>query len=308
MKFSSFFSFGSGLLVTSLLLTSAINASDMTSVEQEAWLQSIREVWAEEDSEFKNSPTSPLAGVSRFEISDTGTAFFVEKGGQLGWSPERGDRAEFSLTRNEDQWVWTGLADSVSLAREGEELSSGSTLAPGDRLKAGRFTIEVYPSADSINALVFDPDTERLREFKTLDRFEANPKFVVNSKMARFETPEQQDLITARQQFKKQYRYAKLHFEIDDVEHELTAYKHALEGEGSDILFVPFSDKTNGRYSYGGGRYLMVEEPSEGDEILIDFNLVTNPLCSYATIYNCIVPTTENRLRIAIEAGVKKYH
>ena len=78
--------------------------------------------------------------------------------------------------------------------------------------------------------------------------------------------------------------------------------------KGSNVLFIPFTDKTTGKVSYGGGRYLIVEEPPESDEILIDFNLVTNPLCSYATIYNCIVPTTENRLRIAIEAGVKKYH
>jgi len=50
----------------------------------------------------------------------------------------------------------------------------------------------------------------------------------------------------------------------------------------------------------------MVNEPPEGDEIFIDFNLVTNPLCSYADIYNCIVPTPENRLPVAILAGVKK--
>ena len=53
---------------------------------------------------------------------------------------------------------------------------------------------------------------------------------------------------------------------------------------------------------------MIVDEPQEGNEVPIDFNLVINPLCSYASIYNCIVPTRENKLPIAILAGVKKYH
>ena len=80
--------------------------------------------------------------------------------------------------------------------------------------------------------------------------------------------------------------------------------KNAL---GSNVLFIPFTDKTSGKYTYGGGRYLIVDEPAEGDEILIDFNLVINPLCSYADIYHCIVPPRENKLNIAILAGVRKY-
>jgi uncharacterized protein (DUF1684 family) len=302
------FKLGFYLLAASLFLTSGISANSIETGDQEEWLQSVHESWAKEDSEYKNSPTSPLAGTSRFEISETNTVYFAEKDGELGWSLEQTGQPAFSLINSEGQWNWTGLQADVSLTREDEDVPSGSFLTAGDKLRTGRFTVEFYPSEDAITALVFDPNTQRLGEFKTLDRFEANPKFALTAKIARFETPEQLDLITARQRFKKQYRYAKLQFEIDGTELELTAYKHALEGEGSDLLFIPFTDKTTGKYSYGGGRYLMVDEPREGDEVLIDFNLVTNPLCSYASIYNCIVPTRENKLPIAILAGVKKYH
>jgi uncharacterized protein (DUF1684 family) len=296
------------LLSASLLLTSGTSANDIVTGDQEEWLKSVHESWAKEDSAYKNSPTSPLAGTSRFEISEINTVYFAEKEGQLEWSPEQADQSAFSLINSEGQWKWTWLDKEVNLTREGKDIPSGSFLAAGDKLRTGRFTVEFYPSEDAITALVFDPNTQRLGEFKTLDRFEANPKFALTAKIARFETPEQLDLITARQRFKKQYRYAKLQFEIDGTELELTAYKHALEGEGSNVLFIPFTDKTTGKYSYGGGRYLMVDEPREGDEVLIDFNLVTNPLCNYASIYNCIVPTRENKLPIAILAGVKKYH
>ena len=302
------FRFGFFFLATGLFLTTAVNANTMAVEDQEAWLKSIHEAWTEEDGEFKNSPTSPLAGTSRFEISEVNTVYFAEKDGQLGWSEDETVQPMFSLIKTGSQWTWTGLVADISLAREGIALPSGSFLSAGDISKAGRFTIEFYPSEKSVTALVFDPNTQRLKEFKTLERFEANAKFALIAKIVKFETPERLDLVTARGRYKKQYRYAKLKFKIDGKELELTAYKHALEGEGSDSLFIPFTDKTTGKFSYGGGRYLIVDEPREGNEVPIDFNLVINPLCSYATIYNCIVPTRENKLPIEILAGVKKYH
>lgn len=308
MMIFRFFRPGFFFLFTILFLIIGVNANSFASEDQEAWLKQIHESWAEEDSEFKNSPTSPLAGTSRFEISEINTVYFAEKDGQLGWSLEPTDHPMFSLINTGGKWKLTQLEAEVSLARQGKAMSSGTFLTAGDTVKAGRFTVEFYPSEEAITALVFDPNTQRLKEFKTLDRFEANSKFALTAKIVKFETPEHLDLITALQRFKKQYRYAKLQFEIDGKELELTAYKYALEGEGSTTLFIPFTDKTSGKYSYGGGRYLMVDEPGESGEVLIDFNLVINPLCSYATIYNCIVPTRENKLPIAILAGVKKYH
>ena len=302
------FRLGLCLLATVLFLTSNSSAHDIVNTDQDEWLKTIHASWAKEDSEFKNSPTSPLAGASRFEISEIKSVFFAEKDGQLEWFPEQVDQSVFSLINNDGQWKWTGLSEAAKFIKKDKEMPSGSVVSAGDKLSAGRFTVSLYPSEVAINALVFDPDTQRIKEFKTLDRFEANQKFALTAKIVKFENPEQLDLITGLQRFKKQYRYAKLQFEIDGTALELTAYKHALEGEGSNNLFIPFTDKTTGKYSYGGGRYLMAEESMESDEIPIDFNLVINPLCTYAAIYNCIVPTRENKLPIAILAGVKKYH
>ena len=200
------------------------------------------------------------------------------------------------------------MSAEVTCMREGENTSSGSYLLAGDVFKTGRFSVEVYPSENQITALVFDANSQQVKDFNTLERFEPDSRFAVTANIVKFESPEQVDLITGLQRIKERFKYAILEFEIDGVELELTAYKYALEGEHSDVLFVPFTDKTTGKYSYGGGRYLSVVEPEEGAEVAIDFNLVTNPLCAYTPIYNCIVPTRENRLPIAILAGEKKYH
>ncbi len=296
------------LFIATLVFASSVGANNITSEAQESWLASVHESWAEQDNEFKNSPTSPLAGAARYEINETEPVYFAENDGELGWSLEPGEQSEFSLVLSEKEWKWTDLSAEVSGMREGENISSGSALQAGDVLKTGRFSVAVYPGENQITALVFDATSQKVKDFTTLERFEANDRFAVTANIVRFESPEQVDLITGLQRIKERYKYAILEFEIDGVEHELTAYKYALQGEHSDVLFVPFTDKTTGKYSYGGGRYLSVEEPGEGTEVLIDFNLVTNPLCAYTAIYNCIVPTRENKLPIAIRAGEKKYH
>ncbi|MBT8073446.1 MAG: nuclear transport factor 2 family protein, partial [Xanthomonadales bacterium] len=87
-------------------------------VDQGAWLQSVHAAWAEEDDEFKNSPTSPLAGTLRFEINETGTVYFAENAGQLEWLLEPADQAAFSVLNSDGQWTWSSLAADTSLVRD----------------------------------------------------------------------------------------------------------------------------------------------------------------------------------------------
>ena len=303
-----YFEPGFCLLTASLMLASSAVANNTVTAQQESWQTSVYEAWAEQNDEFKNSPTSPLAGTSRFEISEADTVYFSEKDGELRWSPEQGDQSKFSLVMADDNWKWTDLSGDVNGLRGDEKISSGSLLQASDILQSGRFSIALYPSENKITALVFDADSRAVKDFEKLARFEANPSFAVTAKIEKFEVPEAIELVTGRQQFKQRFKYAKLKFKIDGTDLELTAYKYALEGEHSKMLFMPFTDKTSGKHSYGGGRYLVVDEPEKGNEIEIDFNLVTNPLCAYAAIYNCIVPTRENKLSIKILAGEKKYH
>ncbi len=86
------------------------------------------------------------------------------------------------------------------------------------------------------------------------------------------------------------YQYLKL---LDDPSHK-------------DDLFLPFADLTNGLSTYGSGRFLELKIP-EGDELIIDFNMAFNPLCAYNPKYSCPIPPAENRLKVAIKAGMKNY-
>ena len=105
----------------------------------------------------------------------------------------------------------------------------------------------------------------------------------------------------------KYLRWGRASFTIDNQPQQLACL---LKADGKDTtLFVPFTDKTNGFDTYGGGRYLDAPKPKPNDqEITLDFNAAYNPYCAYNSDYACPVPPADNRLQVAIKAGEKSFH
>jgi len=102
---------------------------------------------------------------------------------------------------------------------------------------------------------------------------------------------------------KRYVRYGKFRFTLEGKDLTLELYKSI----GSDAIFIPFYDKTNRRETYEGGRYLDSEILMPGYQIIIDFNLAYNPSCAYNEKFVCVLPLEENRLKIEIRAGEKKF-
>ncbi len=71
-------------------------------------------------------------------------------------------------------------------------------------------------------------------------------------------------------------------------------------------LFFVFRDRTAGRTTYGAGRFLKSDMPS-GGKVTLDFNEAYNPPCAFTPYATCPLPTPDNRLPIAIEAGELNY-
>ncbi len=73
---------------------------------------------------------------------------------------------------------------------------------------------------------------------------------------------------------------------------------------GDGRLFFVFADRTSGKATYGGGRFLYADAPHEG-RVVLDFNRAYNPPCALNGHVVCPTAPPENRLRIAVEAGEK---
>jgi len=75
---------------------------------------------------------------------------------------------------------------------------------------------------------------------------------------------------------------------------------------GDGALFFVFSDRTNARETYGGGRFLYAPAPSNG-VVQLDFNRAYNPPCAFTEFATCPLPPAQNRLAIAVRAGELRY-
>lgn len=98
---------------------------------------------------------------------------------------------------------------------------------------------------------------------------------------------------------------AKLHFKLNGAEQQLEVYENQeLKKSGVTYNFIPFNDLTNGKDTYGGGRYLDIE-PIAGDKMIIDFNYAYQPYCAYNHNYSCPIPPAVNKMQVEIKAGEK---
>lgn len=71
-------------------------------------------------------------------------------------------------------------------------------------------------------------------------------------------------------------------------------------------LFFVFSDRTAGKLTYGGARFLYADMPKDG-KLTLDFNLAENPPCAITPHVVCPLAPPENRLRLEITAGEQKF-
>lgn len=147
-----------------------------------------------------------------------------------------------------------------------------------------------------------------LKKFKKHEFFPVDLKYRVEAKLTL--TPETSFApMKATQSLVQDYRvYGTATFTIDGEEYSLPVYqsKNLLNNpKYPRYLFLPFGDLTNGTETYGGGRYLNLQAPEEGDVLVIDFNKAYSPYCAYNPRYSCPLIPEENQLAVAIRAGVK---
>ena len=151
---------------------------------------------------------------------------------------------------------------------------------------------------------------EDLKTFHSLEYYPANEKFFVVAKFIRTENEQPFEMKTSTDRKPVYVKYGEAHFSIVGQVFQLNLYRNielSKKEQYKDYLFLPFSDLTCGNESYIGGRYIDMKIP-KGDTIVIDFNTAYNPYCAYSYKYSCPKVPLENDLKIAVRAGVKKFH
>lgn len=174
---------------------------------------------------------------------------------------------------------------------------------------AGDLYIEeiITHRADKENFMKKSEDSPFIKQntpFNGLRYFDPSADFVINARFEKLTNPEKVTLQTSDGKEKTYLKYATATFRRDNETQQLLLLKPV---DMEDYLFVPFTDATSASATYGGGRYLEVEEPTRSKTVTLDFNKAYNPYCAYVDGYSCPFPPKENHLSLAIEAGEKDY-
>ncbi len=182
------------------------------------------------------------------------------------------------------------------------------------KLEVGYYTDSIEAERKKDDAYFADSATsplekDSLKDFHGLDwypvkyNYRIRGLFVVDTVTPVFEMATN----TAR---KPEYRiYGHVTFKIHDTLCKLTVYQNIKlknDPRWGHVLFIPFRDLTNGVTTHAAGRYLDMEKPVS-DSVILDFNTAYNPYCAYADRWSCPLVPPENRLPVAVRAGVKEY-
>jgi uncharacterized protein (DUF1684 family) len=145
-------------------------------------------------------------------------------------------------------------------------------------------------------------------EFSPLKYYDPDPEFVFKSKLYEYNQKDTVIIFGTKGEERKTIRYGYVKLNYNGKEYKVNVYEGSTD-TGEKYYSIWFTDKTTGEETYGVGRYIDFEmNPDKNFVYTIDFNLAYNPYCAYSPDYSCAIPTKEDHIDLAIEAGEKNFH
>ncbi|HEV2856044.1 MAG TPA: DUF1684 domain-containing protein [Thermoanaerobaculia bacterium] len=209
------------------------------------------------------------------------------------------------LTREGDK-VRLTVEPGVALTADGKPATSGMEVQADvsgkpTMLELGSLKFYVIKRGDRLGVRIKDRQSPVLASFKGLDNYPIRPEWRI---VARFEPYKDKKIPIANivGQVEDSVSPGAVVFDWKGKTYRIDA----LEGSPEGGLFLVFGDKTNGRETYGAGRFLDTDPPKDG-KVVVDFNTAYNPPCAFTAFATCPLPPRQNKLAVAVEAGEKSF-
>jgi hypothetical protein len=149
------------------------------------------------------------------------------------------------------------------------------------------------------------------KELKYVRFYEVNESYNIEATFEKIIDEKGFSMQTHNGVIKHYFIYGKANFVLNQQPQTLFIYQSEKlkTKEGfEDYLFIPFTDETNYKETFGGGRYLDFKIADiQNNKLIIDFNKSYNPYCAFKEGYSCPIPPKENDLKIRVEAGEKLF-
>ncbi len=175
-------------------------------------------------------------------------------------------------------------------------LVSDATGAP-TVLASGPVLFHIIDRSGELFLRVRDRNSPTLRDFTGIERFPVDPRWRVIGTLI----PEQGATVAVPNilgQVETLPCPGVVEFVLEGKTHRL---RPTLQADGS--LFFVFADTTNGKETYGAGRFLKTDPVGTDGRVELDFNRAYNPVCSFSAYATCPLPPEGNRMPVAVRAG-----
>ena len=198
----------------------------------------------------------------------------------------------------------------VAVTHEGAPVTTLALIADADAKAGDEPTLLAHGSlsffairrGDRLGVRVKDSEAPTLKAFHGLDYFPLDRKWRIEARFEAAAVAREIPIPNALGFDEPILSPGYVVFEVGGQEHRLLA----LDDTGDGRLFLVFGDQTNGRETYGGGRFLYTDPPQDG-KVVLEFNRSYNPPCVFTPYATCPLPPRENRLPLRIEAGEKSF-
>ena len=169
-----------------------------------------------------------------------------------------------------------------------------------DLLEIGSLVMKIIVRGEVTLVRIWDRASEEKKKFKGFNYYPIDPSYKITAKYIRYDPPKPTIRVEGIGTEVPTFFMGQAQFMLNGVECVLEA-----EESGDELLFN-FKDETNADTTYGGGRRFYLPAPA-GDEIVLDFNLTDNWPCAYTSFATCPIPPKENKLKVRVEVGEKKF-
>ncbi|WP_407653801.1 DUF1684 domain-containing protein [Archangium lipolyticum] len=203
--------------------------------------------------------------------------------------------------------VTLAVQPGIPLTRSGQPFTGGElrTDANGqqpDVLSLGTLRFFAIRRGEHIGIRVKDTEAQARKQFHGIPTWPVNAAWRVEGRFEPATTPRKMSVPTVLGTVDEMSSPGTIVFTVNGQEYRLDP----VQEPGEDKLFIIFADPTNRTESYGAGRFLYADAPKDG-KVVLDFNRAYNPPCAFSPYATCPLPPPQNRLKVRVEAGEKRY-
>lgn len=298
-------------LSTLAFATPAVAANPMTkpsetkpSETKPSTLEQETRAWHQKRIENLTSPDGWLALVGLHWLKEGDNTFGSAADNHLVFPA--GTPARIGTLQLKGGKVTLSVAPGVPLLKDGQPFSTGP-LRPEvegreDVLSLGTLRFYLIRRGEQFGIRVKDSEAEARKKFHGIPTYPVSAAWRIEGRFEPANPPRKVPVPNVLGMVEQLDSPGTVVFTVNGQEYRL----EPVQEPGSTQLFIIFGDLTNRTDTYGAGRFLYSDLPKDG-KVVLDFNRAYNPPCAFSPYATCPLPPPQNRLKVRVEAGEKRY-